>query len=90
MWTSGLCFLWHWTVDSDLEQCTPPPPCPITYCHRTAMLSPGAVLFFTLILMASSLGQRTRKPYGSTSPISTIQAQANFNAQQVKAGSELG
>uniref|UniRef100_A0A8I6A491 Complement C8 gamma chain n=1 Tax=Rattus norvegicus TaxID=10116 RepID=A0A8I6A491_RAT len=82
MWTSGLCFLWHWTVDSDLEQCTPPPPCPITYCHRTAMLSPGAVLFFTLILMASSLGQRTRKPYGSTSPISTIQAQANFNAQQ--------
>lgn len=46
------------------------------------MLSPGAVLFFTLLLTASSLGQRTRKPNGSTSPISTIQAQANFNAQQ--------
>lgn len=46
------------------------------------MLSPGAVLFFTLLLTASSLGQRTRKPYGSMSPISTIQAQANFNAQQ--------
>lgn len=52
------------------------------------MLSPGAVLFFTLLLTASSLGQRTGKPYGSMSPISTIQAQANFNAQQVKAGSE--
>ncbi|XP_052037804.1 complement component C8 gamma chain isoform X2 [Apodemus sylvaticus] len=46
------------------------------------MLSPGALLFFTLLLTASSLGQRTRKPYGSMSPISTIQAQANFNAQQ--------
>lgn len=46
------------------------------------MLSPGALLFFTLLLTASSLDQRTRKPYGSTSPISTIQAQANFNAQQ--------
>lgn len=46
------------------------------------MLSPGAVLFFTLLLTASSLGQRTRKPYGSMSPISTVQAQANFNAQQ--------
>lgn len=54
------------------------------------MLSPGAVLFFTLLLTASSLGQRTRKPNGSTSPISTIQAQANFNAQQVKSGSEWG
>ncbi|XP_028628746.1 complement component C8 gamma chain isoform X1 [Grammomys surdaster] len=46
------------------------------------MLSPGAVLFFTLLLTASLLGQRTRKPYGSVSPISTIQAQASFNAQQ--------
>ncbi|GAB1286073.1 Epididymal-specific lipocalin-12 [Apodemus speciosus] len=46
------------------------------------MLSPGAVLFFTLLLTASSLGQRTRKPYVFTSPISTIQAQANFSAQQ--------
>ncbi|XP_028724602.1 complement component C8 gamma chain isoform X1 [Peromyscus leucopus] len=46
------------------------------------MLSPGAVLFFTLLLTTSSLGQRARKPSGSTSPISTIQAQANFNAQQ--------
>lgn len=52
------------------------------------MLSPGAVLFFTLLLTASSLGQRTRKPHGSVSPISTIQAQANFNPQQVKDGSE--
>ncbi|MEJ1271843.1 complement component 8 gamma polypeptide [Cricetulus griseus] len=41
-----------------------------------------AVLFFTLLLTTSSLTQRTRKPSGSTSPISTIQAQANFNAQQ--------
>ncbi|XP_021048606.1 complement component C8 gamma chain [Mus pahari] len=46
------------------------------------MLSPGAVLFFTLLLTASSLGQRTRKPSGSTSLISTIQPQANFNAQK--------
>uniref|UniRef100_A0A8C6N0U5 Complement component C8 gamma chain n=1 Tax=Mus spicilegus TaxID=10103 RepID=A0A8C6N0U5_MUSSI len=46
------------------------------------MLSPGAVLFFTLLLTASSLGQRTRKPNGSTFPISTIQAQVNFSAQQ--------
>lgn len=57
---------------------------------RTAMLSPGAVLFFILLLTTSSLGQRARKPSGSKSPISTIQAQANFNAQQVKAGSEWG
>lgn len=54
------------------------------------MLSPGAVLFFTLLLTASSLGQRTRKPIGSTSPISTIQAQVNFSAQKVKSGSEWG
>lgn len=52
-----------------------------------AMLSPRAVLFFTLLLTAISLGQRARKP-SRASPISTIQAQANFNVEQVKAGSE--
>ncbi|KAK7799710.1 hypothetical protein U0070_010717 [Myodes glareolus] len=52
------------------------------------MLSPRAVLFFTLLLTAISLGQRARKPSRAPSPISTIQAQANFNVEQVKAGSE--
>ncbi|XP_021506804.1 complement component C8 gamma chain isoform X1 [Meriones unguiculatus] len=45
------------------------------------MLSLEAV-FFTLLLTASSLGQRAQKPSGSMSPISTIQAQANFDVQQ--------
>ncbi|XP_029423587.1 complement component C8 gamma chain isoform X3 [Nannospalax galili] len=46
------------------------------------MLSPGAVFFFTLLLAAGSLGQRARKPPRPPSPISTIQAQASFSAQQ--------
>nr|XP_048281768.1 complement component C8 gamma chain [Myodes glareolus] len=46
------------------------------------MLSPRAVLFFTLLLTAISLGQRARKPSRAPSPISTIQAQANFNVEQ--------
>lgn len=46
------------------------------------MLSPKAVLFFTLLLTASSQGQRGRKPSGSTSPISTIQVKANFDVHQ--------
>ncbi|XP_040601186.1 complement component C8 gamma chain isoform X2 [Mesocricetus auratus] len=41
-----------------------------------------AVLFFTLLLTTSSLTQRARKLSGSASPISTIQAQASFSAQQ--------
>lgn len=53
------------------------------------MLSREAV-FFTLLLSASSLGQRAQKPSRSMSPISTIQAQANFDVQQVKAGREWG
>lgn len=54
----------------------------------TAMLSPRAVLLSTLLLTAISLAQRARKPSRAPSPISTIQAQANFNVEQVKAGSE--
>ncbi|XP_041531003.1 complement component C8 gamma chain [Microtus oregoni] len=46
------------------------------------MLSPRAVLFFTLLLTSISLGQRARKPSRAPSPISTIQAQANFNVEQ--------
>lgn len=48
----------------------------------TAMLSPRAVLLSTLLLTAISLAQRARKPSRAPSPISTIQAQANFNVEQ--------
>ncbi|XP_050011096.1 complement component C8 gamma chain [Alexandromys fortis] len=46
------------------------------------MLSPRAVLLSTLLLTAISLAQRARKPSRAPSPISTIQAQANFNVEQ--------
>ncbi|XP_036041706.1 complement component C8 gamma chain [Onychomys torridus] len=71
----------EWTLTWDSEALHLPVWLPAVP-DMTAMLSPGAVLFFILLLTTSSLGQRARKPSGSTSPISTIQAQANFNAQQ--------
>lgn len=46
------------------------------------MLSPRAVLFFTLLLTAFSMGQSAQKPSRAPSPISTIQAQANFSVEQ--------
>lgn len=81
------CGTGQWTLTSDsaflhLPVLSPAVP------DRAAMLSPRAVLFFTLLLTAISLGQRARKPSRAPSPISTIQAQANFNVEQVKAGSE--
>ncbi|XP_051022294.1 complement component C8 gamma chain isoform X2 [Acomys russatus] len=46
------------------------------------MLSPEPLLFVILLWTASSQGQRARKPSGPMSPISTIQAKANFDVQQ--------
>uniref|UniRef100_A0A8C5L8X8 Complement component C8 gamma chain n=1 Tax=Jaculus jaculus TaxID=51337 RepID=A0A8C5L8X8_JACJA len=46
------------------------------------MLSPGAVLVFTLLLVADSLSHRARKPTEPPSPISTIRPQANFDTHR--------
>lgn len=83
------CGTGQWTLTWDSAALHLPVLLP-TVPSRVTMLSPKAVLFFTLLLTASSQGERARKPSGSTSPISTIQAKANFDVHQVKAGSKSG
>ncbi|XP_014437534.1 TNF receptor-associated factor 2 isoform X2 [Tupaia chinensis] len=52
-------------------------------CRAPAtMLSPGTTLLLTVLLAASSQGQRARRPPMPPSPISTIQPKANFDARQ--------
>lgn len=75
------CGTGQWTLTSDSAFLHLPVLLPAVP-DRAAMLSPRAVLFFTLLLTAISLGQRARKPSRAPSPISTIQAQANFNVEQ--------
>lgn len=70
----------QWTPTQDLAVLRLVAPSSVTVT-ATAMLPPGTALL-TLLLAAGSLGRRARGPPQPLSPISTIQPQANFDAQQ--------
>ncbi|XP_053413392.1 complement component C8 gamma chain isoform X3 [Nycticebus coucang] len=77
----GLGFWQLWTVDSDPS--IQPSASPSAAATATAtMLPSGTVLLLALLLATTLLSQGARRPSRPPSPISTIQPQASFDAQQ--------